>query len=151
VTLAIGVLSTMFSVLITAHLIMELLIDSGTLKKIRMRHLLKAIHVDFVRYGKPAFIGSGLLVILGMAVTFYQGSNIFGVDFSGGDVVTSSTTSASTSARSARSPTPPKIGEINVTYESALGGGNEQLKIETPEGKSQVLLDALQKAYPTRA
>ncbi|HEY4988974.1 MAG TPA: protein translocase subunit SecD, partial [Opitutaceae bacterium] len=50
VTLAIGVLSTMFSVLITAHLIMELLIDSGTVKKITMRHLLKAIHVDFVRF-----------------------------------------------------------------------------------------------------
>jgi len=29
VTLAIGVLSTMFSVLITVHLVMELLIDSG--------------------------------------------------------------------------------------------------------------------------
>jgi SecD/SecF fusion protein len=53
VTLAIGVLSTMFSVLITAHLIMELLIDSGILKKITMRHILKAIHVDFVKYGLP--------------------------------------------------------------------------------------------------
>jgi SecD/SecF fusion protein len=40
VTLAIGVLSTMFSVLITAHLIMELLIDSGWVKKITMRHLI---------------------------------------------------------------------------------------------------------------
>ena len=66
VTLAIGVLSTMFSVLITAHMVMELLIDSGTVKKITMRHLLKSIHVDFIKFGKPAFIASWLLVVLGI-------------------------------------------------------------------------------------
>jgi len=40
VTLAIGVVSTLFSVLITAHLLMELLIESETLKKITMRKML---------------------------------------------------------------------------------------------------------------
>jgi SecD/SecF fusion protein len=148
VTLAIGVLSTMFSVLITAHLILELLIESGTLKKIRMGHILKAIHVDFVRYGKPAFIGSGLLVVIGMAVTFYQGSSIFGVDFSGGDVVTIQYTERLDAAKIRQVADAAKVGEINVTYESGLGGGNEQLKVETPEGRSQVLVDALVKAYP---
>jgi SecD/SecF fusion protein len=148
VTLAIGVLSTMFSVLITAHLILELLIDSGTLKKIWMGHILKAIHVDFVRYGKPAFIGSGLLVILGMAVTFYQGSNIFSVDFSGGDVVTVQYAERLDVSKIREVADAAKVGDINVTYESGLGGGNEQLKVETPEGKSQILMDALQKAYP---
>jgi SecD/SecF fusion protein len=133
VTLAIGVLSTMFSVLITAHLIMELLIDSGLVKRIRMGHLIKAIHVDFVRYGKPAFIGSGLLVLVGMAAVFYQGNNIFGVDFSGGDVVTMQYRERL------------DIGKIREVAETAKVG---EVKIETPDGKSQILLDALQKAYP---
>ena len=132
VTLAIGVLSTMFSVLVTAHLIMELLIDSGTVKKIRMGHLIKAIHVDFVRYGKPAFIGSGLLVILGMAAVFYQGSGIFGVDFSGGDVVTMQYKERLDIGKIREVADAAKVGEINATFESGLGGGNEQLKIETP-------------------
>jgi SecD/SecF fusion protein len=148
VTLAIGVLSTMFSVLVTAHLIMELLIDSGIVKKIRMGHLIKAIHVDFVRYGKPAFIGSGLLVLVGMAAVFYQGNNIFGVDFSGGDVVTMQYTQRLDIGKIREVAETAKVGEVNATFESGLGGGNEQLKIETPDGKSQVLLDALQKAYP---
>jgi SecD/SecF fusion protein len=148
VTLAIGVLSTMFSVLITAHLIMELLIDSGTIKKIRMGHLIKAIHVDFVRFGKPAFIGSGLLVIIGMAAVFYQGNAIFGVDFSGGDVVTVQYKEHLSIDKIRDVADSAKLGEINVTDVSGLGGGNEQLKIETQEGRSQVLLDALQKAYP---
>ncbi len=42
VTLAIGVLSTMFSVLITVHLVMELLIDSGWIRKITFRRLIEA-------------------------------------------------------------------------------------------------------------
>jgi SecD/SecF fusion protein len=148
VTLAIGVLSTMFSVLITAHLVMELLIDGGVVKKIWMGHLIKAIHVDFVRYGKPAFIGSGLLVIIGMATVFYQGSNIFGVDFSGGDVVTLHYKERLDIGKIRKVAEAAKVGDVNATFESGLGGGNEQLKIETPDGKSQVLMDALQKAYP---
>jgi len=87
VTLAIGVLSTMFSVLITAHMVMELLIDSGTVKKITMRHLLKSIHVDFIKFGRPAFIGSWMLVLLGVAVVAYKGNRIYGIDFAGGDQV----------------------------------------------------------------
>jgi SecD/SecF fusion protein len=149
VTLAIGVLSTMFTVLITAHLLMELLIDSGTIKKITMRHLLKSIHVDFVKYGKPAFIGSGLLVVVGMGVTFYEGSAIFGVDFSGGDVVTVRYKERLDVGDIRNVADAAKVGEINVAYESSLAGGGEQLKVETPEGKSQVLLDALQKRYPS--
>jgi SecD/SecF fusion protein len=148
VTLAIGVLSTMFTVLLTAHLLMELIVDSGFVKKIRMNHILKAIHVDFIRFGKPAFISSGALVVLGMAVTFYQGKAIFGVDFSGGDVVTMTYKERLDVGKIRETADAAKVGEINVSYESALSGGNEQLKVETPEGKSQVLVKALQKSYP---
>ncbi len=148
VTLAIGVLSTMFSVLITAHLIMELLIDSGTVKKITMRHLLKAIHVDFVKFGVPAFAGSWFIVLLGLGVVFYQGNKIFGIDFSGGDVVTLRYHEKLDVSKIRDVADQARVGEVNVNYESALGGGGEQLKIETPAGKSADLVDALQKRYP---
>ena len=41
-----------------------------------------------------------------------------------------------------------KIGEINPTYTSALGGGAEQLRIETESDKSAALVTALQKQFP---
>jgi SecD/SecF fusion protein len=149
VTLAIGVLSTMFTVLVTAHLLMELMIDGGLVKKIRMNHLLKAIHVDFVKYGKPAFISSGLLVILGMAVTFYQGRSIFGVDFSGGDIVTLTYKEHLDVGKIRSVADAAKVGEVNVNYESAITGTNEVLKVETPEGRSNTFVKALQSAYPS--
>jgi len=149
VTLAIGVLSTLFSVLITAHLVMELLIDSAVLKKITMNRLLKDLHVDFVKYGKPAFIGSWLIVILGFSYVLYQGNRIYGIDFSGGDVISlqSTTHLEPTQIRSVAAAH--NIGEINPTYVSALAGGHETLKIETADGKSGALFAALQQAYPS--
>ncbi|MEO5961444.1 MAG: protein translocase subunit SecD, partial [Opitutaceae bacterium] len=87
VTLLIGVLSTLFSVLITAHMLLEMLIESGWVKKITMRRMLGDLKVDFVKYGKPAAIGSIALVVVSIAYVVYQGPKIYGIDFAGGDVV----------------------------------------------------------------
>jgi SecD/SecF fusion protein len=148
VTLAIGVLSTMFSVLISVHLVLELLIDSGWLRKITMRRLLKPIHVDFVHYGLRAFIGSWLIVLLGVGTVIYQGHRIFGIDFSGGDQVTLSYRQPVDDAEIRKVADRIKVEDINITHETAIGGGADQLKIETPEGKSNALLQALQADDP---
>ncbi|HWA10735.1 MAG TPA: protein translocase subunit SecD [Opitutaceae bacterium] len=147
-TLAIGVLSTLFSVLITAHLVMELLIESGVLKHFTMRHLLKSIHVDFVRYGKPAAIGSVLLVLIGLGCVAVQGSRIYGIDFSGGDVVNIQFKQRLDVNKVRQVAQAAKIGEVNPTYVNAIGGGKETLEIETPEGRSDDLFAALQQAFP---
>ena len=147
VTLAIGVLSTMQTVLITAHMIMELLIDSGMIKRLRMGHILKAIHIDFVRFGLPSFIGSWTIVILG----------------SQGDSTGARASSASTSPGAT---SPPSVTPSTSTWPASAGGrvgedrrhqclrqvapaAGQELNLETPEGKSGTLLAALQKAYPS--
>jgi SecD/SecF fusion protein len=147
-TLMIGVLSTLFSVLITAHYIMELLIDSNFIKKITMRRMLKDLNVDFIKYGKPAAIGSVALVVISIAYVIYQGDKIYGIDFAGGDQVTANFTQKIDSAKIRALATASGVGEINPTYVSDLGSGKEQLKIETAYGKSGTLFTALQKAYP---
>ncbi len=148
VTLAIGVLSTLFSVLITAHLVMEVLIDSEWVKKFTMNRILKEIHVDFIKYGKPAFIGSWLLVLLGVAVVLHKGDRIYGIDFAGGDVITVQFSERLDTAKIREVATASGAGEVSSTYASSLGGGKEVLKIETAYGKSGALLAALQQAYP---
>ena len=147
-TLLIGVLSTLFSVLITAHLVMEMLIESGWVKKFTMRHLLKSIHVDFVRYGKPAAIGSVALVLIGVGSVAYQGNRIYGIDFSGGDVVSIQFTQKLDTNNVRQVAQAAQLGEVNPTYVSAIGGGKETLEVETAEGKGDALFAALQKAYP---
>ncbi|HEY8994421.1 MAG TPA: protein translocase subunit SecD [Lacunisphaera sp.] len=148
VTLLIGVISTLFSVLITGHLLMELIVESGTLKKMTMRRMLKDLNVDFVKYGKPAAIGSVLLVVASMAVVLYKGDRIYGIDFAGGDQVTANFTQKIDSGKIRELAKSSGVGEVNPTYVSDLGSGREQLKLETAYGKSDQLFDALQKAYP---
>ncbi|MEI6107126.1 MAG: protein translocase subunit SecD [Opitutae bacterium] len=147
-TLLIGVLSTLFSVLITAHMVMELLIDSNFLKKITMRRMLGDLSVDFVKYGKPAAIGSVALVVVSIAYVFYQGDRIYGIDFAGGDQITAKFTQKIDSSKIREVAAANKIGEISPSYVSDLGSGKEQLKLETAYGKSEELFSALQKAYP---
>jgi SecD/SecF fusion protein len=148
VTLAIGVLSTMFSVLITVHLVMELLIDSGTVKKITMRRLIPPIHMDFVRFGLPAFCTGWFIALLGLGVAIYEGNRVYGIDFSGGDVVTVQYKERLEDSKIRQTAESANVGDINITNESSLGGGGAVLKVETPEGKSDILMNALLKAYP---
>ncbi len=148
VTLAIGVLSTLFSVLVTAHLLLEILIESNWVSKITMRRMLGDLQVDFIKYGKPAAIGSIALVVIGFADVLYQGKHIFGIDFAGGDMISVQYKQRLDTAKIRDTAKAAGIDEITSTYVSPIGGGKETLNMETPEGKGEAVLAALQKAYP---
>ena len=148
VTLAIGVLSTLFSVLITGHLIMEVLTDSGWVKRFTMRRMLKDLRVDFVRYGKPAAIASVTLVLVSFGYVLYQGRHIYGIDFLGGDTISLQFSERLDTAKIRDSARAAGIQDINPSYVSPIGGGRETLDIETPVGKGGVMLAALQKDFP---
>ena len=147
-TLLTGVCATLFSVLITGHFLMEWLIESNVLKKMTMRRMLKDLSVDFIKYGKPAAIGSVLLVVVSLAVVFYKGDRIYGIDFAGGDQITASFTQKIDVTSIRQIAQANGIGEVNPSYPSDLATGKEQLKLETAFGKSGALFAALQKAYP---
>lgn len=148
VTLLIGVLSTLFSVLVTAHMVLEMMIEAQWLKRFTMRRMLKDLHIDFVKFGKPAFIGSWLVVLLGVAVVIMKGDRIYGIDFAGGDQITieyKQRPEMSTVRNVAGSV---GIHEVNPTFVNLIGTDRQVLKVETPEGRSGAFLEALQKALP---
>ncbi len=149
VTLAIGVCSTLFSVLITGHLIMELALESGAVKKFVMLPLLKDARWDFVRFGKPAFIASGLLVVLGFGSVVYQGSAIFGRDFKGGDEVALTFAQPPAESKIREVVKTAGVADMIITTASPLGGGKETFKIELPEDKGAGVLTALKAAFPS--
>ncbi len=148
-TLLIGVLSTLFSVLITGHMFMEMIVESGTIKKLVMFRMLKDLNVDFIKYGKPAAIGSVALVIISFGYVVFQGDKIYGIDFAGGDVITANFTQKIDASKIREVAKSTGIGEVSPIYISELGGGKEQLKLETSYGKSDALFDALKKSYPS--
>jgi len=148
ITLAIGVFSTMFSVLITGHLVMEWLIEKDIVKKFPMLHFLSKPNMDFVKWAKPAFITSWCIVALGVAVVVSKGDKIYGIDFAGGDVMNISFHEHLDLSRIRATAAAAGVGEIDPAYVSELGSGKETLKIETVFGKSDAFFSVLQKTYP---
>jgi SecD/SecF fusion protein len=148
ITLAIGVFSTMFSVLITGHLVMEWLIEKDIVKKFPMMHFLSKPNMDFVKWAKPAFITSWCIVLLGVAVVVSKGDKIYGIDFAGGDVMNISFHEHLDLSKIRATAATAGIGEIDPAYVSELGSGKETLKIETVFGKSDAFFSVLQKTYP---
>src|SRR5581483_3391635 len=144
ITLAIGVFSTMFSVLITGHLIMEWLIETEMLKKFPMLHILSKPNMDFVKWARPAFIASWTIVLIGVSVVFMKGNKIYGIDFAGGDIINISFHERLDPGSIRATAKEIGITDIDPVYVSELGSGNEMLQIETTYGKADVLLDALQ-------
>jgi SecD/SecF fusion protein len=148
VTLAIGVFSTLFSVLITGHLILDLLIDGGVLKKMPMLHLLSKINIDWVKYGKPSFIISWSIVALGVVMLFVRSDKALGIDFTGGDQVTLHYAQKIDIAQIRSAAAKVGISDINPAYQEALGGGIPQLKVDLPYGQTDKFVSTLKSEFP---
>jgi len=148
ITLAIGVFSTMFSVLVTSHMVLEWLIGKEIVKKFPMLHVLHTEKFDFVKYYRPAFLVSWTIILLGLGMVFHKGNAIFGIDFAGGDVVSANFHQRLEAAQIRTVADANHIGEVTPTYVSPLGGGTVTLKLDTAPDKGGPLLAALQKAYP---
>jgi SecD/SecF fusion protein len=148
VTLAIGVFSTLFSVLLTGNVILDWLIDGGLLKRIKMLHFFSNVNVDWVKIGKPAFIISWSIVLLGVGFLFVRSDKALGIDFTGGDQVSLSYAQKVDVSAIRAAATAAGITDINPAYENPLGGGAGLLKVELPYGKTDAFVSALQHAQP---
>ncbi len=148
VTLAIGVGSTLFSVLITSRLIMNYLIEGGIVKSFPMLHLFSNVKLDFVKIGRPAFIISWSIVLIGVASLFVRSDRMFGIDFTGGDQVTLSYSQHIGIAEIRKVADAAGVPDIAPTYQTDLATGKEALTIEMTYGKAPVLLNALEKSFP---
>ena len=87
VTLAIGILSSMFSALFATKTIFLFLIQKGALKQLSMMKLVGVPKIEFLRYSGLAFALSLALVIGGLAIFFAQGDDKYSIEFTGGEVV----------------------------------------------------------------
>jgi len=148
VTLTIGIFTTMFAAVVVSKLILELVVHGGVIKRMPMFSVLQNANYDFLKYAKPAFIGSWLIIAIGIGAVLYKGKDVYGIDFVGGDTVTLSYAkrvdvgALRTAAKAAG------FEEASPVYQTQLGSNLEVLKITTDFGQGEKLTQALQKAFP---
>ncbi len=148
VTLAIGVFSTLFSVLVTGRVVMDFLIERDFLKRMKMLRMLDGVKVDWMKLAAPAFVASWVLVLIGIGAIFLRSDHILGVDFTGGDQVTMAFTQQLDVGEVRRVAGTVGVTDITPSYQSNLATGTDELKIETPYGESRRVVEALQSNFP---
>ena len=147
-TLAIGVVTTMFTALVVNRLLLELLIDTDIMKKFRMLSIVNNPKVPFLSFRLPAFAASWTLVLIGLIAFYVKSDSIFGIDFTGGDEVSLTFDQRIDQADITRLVADQELGEVNPQYVTPLGGGKEVLKLQTPFEKSSKVVEALEQAFP---
>ncbi|HEX2853965.1 MAG TPA: protein translocase subunit SecD [Opitutaceae bacterium] len=148
VTLAIGIFTTMFAAVVVSKLLLEALIHPGVIKSMKMFSVLQNTKIDFLRYAKPAFIASWIVVAVGLAMVVYKGEKIYGIDFLGGDQVTMSFAQKVDVARLNQVAAQAGIKEATFAYQKQIGSGGELLKVTTPFDQGKPLLAKLQESLP---
>jgi SecD/SecF fusion protein len=147
-TLGIGVFSTMFAAVVVSKILLEAVIHTGVLKSLKMFSVLQDTKFDFLRFAKPAFIISWVVVLIGVATVAYKGKAIYGIDFAGGDMVTLSYSSKLDVGALRSAAEKAGLKEATFAYQKALGGESELLKATVPFDEGDRLVNALQAAHP---
>ncbi|HXX94447.1 MAG TPA: protein translocase subunit SecF, partial [Planctomycetota bacterium] len=86
VTLTIGIVTTLFSVLFCGKVFMKMLLAGG-MKEFRYLRFLTDPKIDFLRIAKACVIGTSLAAVAGIVFFKARGDKNFGIDFNGGTVV----------------------------------------------------------------
>ncbi len=147
-TLGIGIFSTMFAAVVVSKLVLEALIHPGVIKSLKMFSVLQDTKYDFLKYAKPAFIVSWVIVLLGVVVVGFKGKSVYGVDFLGGDMVSLNYTQRLEVGALRQATERAGIAEATFAYQTALGTNTETLKATVPFEQGAHLVEELQKAFP---
>lgn len=147
ITLAIGILTTLFTVLCFNRALLEIIARKQQFN-LSVKAWLGDTKYDFMRCKNTAFMISGALILIGCISLGVRGKSALSIDFVGGDEVLIQT-SAIVDCQAVRNLAKTQhLGEVNAVYQKYLGSAMTLLKIQTEKDRSSQVLKALQAQYP---
>jgi len=157
ITLAIGIVTSVFCALFVSRLFLTLLVKSGVQNLISLQKIEKSepkSPIDFLTYRKVAFLASWVVVAIGIFSVYSKKDTILGIDFRGGEELVSGFANPIAPGDLEQSlQNNPSLGEVQHVYRSEVGSGEgaSRLVLQTEEGKSREALAHLQKQFPDAA
>jgi SecD/SecF fusion protein len=129
VTLTIGVSVSMFTALILTRLIFDFLLAKNMLVSLKMLQLVKGANFDFLRWAKPAFAASWLLIFIGIGYGIHRGKDVLGVEFAGGDNMLFAFTQKVEVDKIRAAIGKLGVGDSMIQYQKDLSTGKENLRV----------------------
>lgn len=148
VTLTIGIAASMFTALYVSRLIFNAVVQRGWLKSIRMLQIISKPNLDFMKYWKPAFAASWVLILIGIGYGISQGSDSLGIDFKGGDIQTLGY-AQEIPVEDLRQTVSgiPDVGDPQIQYQTSIATGEKSLQITTDFGTADRVFEILTQTY----
>jgi len=84
VTLVIGIVASMFTALFMTRYFFAGWVQNPHNRELKMSEWIKSTNFDFLKYAKPAFILTGVVLAIGIGTLATNYKSIFGMDFTGG-------------------------------------------------------------------
>jgi SecD/SecF fusion protein len=152
VTLTIGIAASMFTALVVTRMLFDYALEKQWVKSLRMLSVIGDTSIDFMRYAKPAFILSWVVILVGIGWGLHRGKGALGPDFIGGDnlILTFSQTVDVNEYRERVRETVQNTGvrDAMVQFQSDLATGYKTLRITTPFGFGGEVERAIQEQFP---
>ncbi|MDY6069387.1 MAG: protein translocase subunit SecD [Opitutales bacterium] len=150
VTLAVGILTTMFCALILCRALLEILVRTGIFKNgFKFSIMKEDTKFKFLNYAKLSCSGALILFIAFIAFIAYQGDKCVGIDFTGGEVISAQyKEKLPINSILGISSENHDLGEIQAAYQKDIATGGEYLSLQTEADKGDAVLAALEKKYP---
>jgi len=155
ITLAIGIITSVFCALFISRLLLTVLVSSGVKNLISLSTIAKSdprAEIDFHKYRKLAFLISWVVVAVGIASIYSNKDRILGIDFRGGEEsIISFSEMIDTGDLESTFASAPEVGEVQHVYRSEVGSGDEasRLVLQTEVGKGREALSLLQAKFPS--
>jgi len=131
VTLTIGVMVSMFTALVVTRLIFDWLLAKDLIKEIKMLHIIRGAKYDFMRWARPAFIATWVLILIGNGYGLYRGQDVMGVEFTGGTqtILKFDQTKTIGVDEIRKSVAKTGVGDALIAYQKELGTGTRTLMV----------------------
>ena len=155
ITLAIGIVTSVFCALFISRLLLTVLVSSGVKNLISLSSIAKSdprAEIDFHKYRKLAFLISWVVVAVGIASIYSNKDRILGIDFRGGEEsIISFSEMIDAGDLESTFASAPEVGEVQHVYRSEVGSGDEasRLVLQTEVGKGREALSLLQAKFPS--
>ncbi len=142
-TLAIGLIASMFTGIFVTHLLFDLLALKGSLKDLKMLHFFQRTpKFDFLKLRKFCYVLSLVVILIGAFRFLQRGKDMYGVDFTGGTMVELKFTKAPTLEEMRGALDEIGLGSASIQVVS----GSTQVIIRAEQGAEKAIQDKLKTA-----
>ncbi len=149
-TLAVGIVTTMFCALVLSRALLEMFVRTGLFKKGFRFALLKGeSNFQFLNWAKATACLSIVVFLSSVAYIFYQGDKCVGIDFTGGENISLSYEEKLPINDILEVASESDLGEVQVSYQTDIASGAEHLALQTETDKGASVVEALNAKFPT--